>query len=235
MVRLDRWIANTCGLSRKTVKELVRGGLVTVNGLKVLDPGAGIDPQNDVLTVNGETYRQTPFAYLMLNKPLGVVSATNDRDQKTVLELVPPALYRKGLFPAGRLDKDTTGFVLLTDDGAFAHRILSPKNHIRKTYVASLERPLGDEGLQTLQNGLTLRDGTRLLPARVRCLSDDRKTVELQICEGKYHQIRRMLAAVGCPVAALMRTAMGALPLDSTLSPGACRPLTPDEVQKILE
>lgn len=233
MVRLDKWIATTCGLTRKAVREQIRSGQVLLNGAAVFDPGQYVDPETDVLTVDGKRYDAQAHAYLMLHKPLGVVSATNDRTQKTVLDLVPPQLYRKGLFPAGRLDKDTSGFVLLTDDGAFAHRILSPKQHVQKTYVASLSAPLSPAGAEALRTGLTLRDGTALLPARVRILDDEQKSVEIGIWEGKYHQIRRMLAAVGSPVETLMRTQIGALSLDASLAPGECRALTPEEVREI--
>ncbi len=233
--RLDKYIANTCSLSRKEVKILVRDGRVALNGETVRDAGMQIDAEKDVLCIDGKAYNAEEHAYIMLNKPLGVVSASRDRTQKTVLDLVPDALFRKGLFPAGRLDKDTSGFVLLTDDGDFAHRILSPKNHVQKTYVATLKTPLTKEAHQMLSAGVTLRDGTALLPADVRCLADDRRTVQIKICEGKYHQIRRMLAAAGCPVQTLMRTHMGALALDPALRPGECRLLTKAEKEKITQ
>ena len=233
--RLDKWIANTCGLSRKDVKTLVRDGRVCVNGETVRDAGLSIDPETDVLHIDGAPYNAQQHIYIMLNKPLGVVSAGRDRMQKTVLDLVPDSLFRKGLFPAGRLDKDTSGFVLLTDDGDFAHRILSPKNHIQKTYVASIAQPLPEAAMETLAAGITLRDGEKLLPAEVCVLTQDRHKVQIKICEGKYHQIRRMLAAVGCPVQALTRTHMGALTLDPALRQGECRLLTEAEKEKITQ
>lgn len=170
----------------------------------------------------------------MLNKPTGVVSASNSDREKTVIDLVPDVLRRDGLFPAGRLDKDTTGFVLITDDGAFAHRILSPKNHIEKTYIATLENPLGDADIAVLETGLQLHDGTRFLPAGIAVLSSDAKAVQVKICEGKYHQIKRMFAAVGNRVTALRRTHMGALELDSALAAGECRELIQAELDLIL-
>lgn len=233
--RLDKWIANTCGLSRKEVKDFVRAGRVCVNGETVHNAGMQIDPDSDVLCLDGKAYTAKQHIYIMLHKPLGVVSASRDRTQKTVLDLVPAPLFRKGLFPAGRLDKDTSGFVLLTDDGDFAHRILSPKNHIQKTYLALISEPLPEAALETLAAGITLRDGTKLLPAEVRVCTQDRRTVQIKICEGKYHQIRRMLAAVGCPVQTLTRTHMGALALDPALQPGECRLLTETEKEKITQ
>ena len=133
------------------------------------------------------------------------------------------------------MDKDTTGFVLITDDGDFAHRILSPKNHIQKTYIAHLEKPISPTEIAILKRGVVLRDGTQLLPASVDIIGEDMQTVQIRICEGKYHQIKRMLAAVGNRVTALQRTHMGALPLDTALPPGACREITPEELNKISE
>ena len=151
----------------------------------------------------------------MLNKPKGVVSASDGKGERTVCDLVPEELMRRGLFPAGRLDKDTTGFVLITDDGEFAHRILSPKNHIDKTYVVSL------------------RDGTAFLPSKIKILSD--KESEITICEGKYHQIKRMFCAVGNEVTNLRRIKMGRLFLDERLRDGECREITADELKMISE
>ena len=170
----------------------------------------------------------------MLNKPKGVVSATNDRSQKTVIDLVPDEFRKRNLFPAGRLDMTTTGFVLITDDGDFAHRILSPKNHIEKTYEARLAEKVSDEQLETVADGIVLKDGTECLPAKLRVLEDgDNPLVEIKICEGKYHQIKRMFAAAGNGVVELKRVKMGELPLDDTLPEGQCRKLSEAEVALI--
>ncbi|MDO4153557.1 MAG: pseudouridine synthase [Clostridia bacterium] len=233
--RIDKWIASTTTLSRKEVKALLRQKRVTVNGVTVTDGGFQTDAEQDAVTVDGVPFSIKPHIYIMLNKPTGIVSASHSPKEKTVIDLVPPQLQRNGLFPAGRLDKDTTGFVLITDDGDFAHRILSPKNHIQKTYIAQLERPISPAEIAILKQGVVLRDGTQLLPASVQILGEDMQTVQIRICEGKYHQIKRMLAAVGNRVTALQRTHMGALPLDSALPPGACREITPEELNKICE
>ena len=230
-MRLDRSIASQGAYTRSELRKLIRAGRVTVDGAPVRDPGAAVDPENNVLAVDGKALNYREHLYLMLNKPKGVISATEDRSAKTVLDLVPPELFRKGLFPAGRLDGETTGFVLLTDDGEFAHRILSPGNHIMKTYIATLRDVPPDSQLQPLRDGIELRDGSHCLPAEVRILGD--RTVEIKICEGKYHQIKRMFAAAGNRVLELERTAMGGLPLDPDLEPGKCRELTAEELDRI--
>lgn len=233
--RIDKWIASTTTLSRKEVKALLRQKRVTVNGVTVTDGGFQTDAEQDAVAVDGVPFSIKPHIYIMLNKPTGIVSASRSQKEKTVVDLVPPQLQRNGLFPAGRLDKDTTGFVLITDDGDFAHRILSPKNHIQKTYIAHLEKPISSTEIAILKQGVVLRDGTQLLPASVDIIGEDMQTVQIRICEGKYHQIKRMLAAVGNRVTALRRTHMGALPLDAALPPGACREITPEELNKICE
>lgn len=233
--RIDKWIASTTTLSRKEVKALLRQQRVTVNGVTVTDGGFQTDAEQDAVAVDGVPFSIKPHIYIMLNKPTGIVSASRSQKEKTVVDLVPPQLQRNGLFPAGRLDKDTTGFVLITDDGDFAHRILSPKNHIQKTYIAHLEKPISPTEIAILKQGVVLRDGTQLLPASVDIIGEDMQTVQIRICEGKYHQIKRMLAAVGNRVTALRRTHMGALALDTALPPGACREITPEELNKICE
>lgn len=233
--RLDKVLAQNGSLSRKEVKALVRKGCVLVDGQQVTAADMKIDPETASILVNGEPFQYKRFVYIMLNKPEGVVSASNSGREKTVVDLVPESLKRNGLFPAGRLDKDTTGFVLLTDDGAFAHRILSPKNHIQKTYLATLTVRPDEESLNRLRAGLELRDGTKLLPAIVERIPGTETQVEIKICEGKYHQIKRMFAAVGNPVTALQRTHMGNLALDPSLSTGECREISEEERKQIAD
>ena len=234
MERLDKIIASQGKSSRSEVKKLIKEGRITVNGV-IAKKGDIKVGQKDEISVDGELLIYKKNVYIMLNKPQGVISATEDRSQKTVLDLVPPELSRPGLFPAGRLDSDTTGFVLLTDDGAFAHRILSPKNHIMKTYHATLRDPLTDDDIEKFRAGLTLGDGTACLEAHVRVLSEGDTTVaEVKICEGKYHQVKRMFASIGNKVLLLRRVRMGALELDENLPEGECRELTADEVEKLL-
>ncbi|MBR5753121.1 MAG: rRNA pseudouridine synthase [Clostridia bacterium] len=230
-MRLDKFLSSQTDLSRKDAKAVLRQGLVSVNGQVCKDPAAAVDPAVDSVLVGGTPLSYQEHLYLMLNKPADVVSATEDRSRTTVLDLVPEELFRDGLFPAGRLDADTTGFVLLTDDGAFAHDILSPKHHVTKTYVADLAEPVTDECLRMIREGIELKDGTRCLPATVRVLGET--TVELELVEGKYHQIKRMVAAGGNRVVALRRTAIGGVVLDERLEPGACRELTAEELEQL--
>ncbi len=232
--RLDKLIASQGGFSRREVQELIKNGAVKVNGITVRDRGAKSDDEKDIICVNGEQLDFQRFVYIMLNKPKGVVSATNDKNEKTVIDLVPKEFKGRNLFPAGRLDITTTGFVLVTDDGDFAHRILSPKNHIEKTYEARLAESVTEGQLEAVRNGIGLKDGTKCLPAKVTVLADGEKPlVEIKICEGKYHQIKRMFAAAGNGVIELKRTQMGRLTLDPSLKEGECRLLDAHEVQKI--
>lgn len=234
MERLDKLIASQGTYSRREVQNLIKNSRVTVNGIIVRDRGCHIDPDCDSVCIDNERLIIERFVYLMLNKPLGVVSATNDPHNRTVVDLAPEKYRKRNLFPAGRLDMTTTGFVLLTDDGDFAHEILSPKNHVEKTYEAVLAGPLSDRQLAMVSEGITLGNGEECLPAKVRILTTEPDTVvEVKICEGKYHQIRRMFAAAGNGVVGLKRTAMGKLRLDESLEPGKCRLLTPDEVSLI--
>lgn len=232
--RLDKIIASQGKYSRKEVQELIKSGAVKVNGITVRDRGAKSDDEKDIISVNGEQLDFQRFVYLMLNKPMGVVSATNDKNEKTVIDLVPKEFKGRKLFPAGRLDITTTGFVLITDDGDFAHRILSPKNHIEKTYEARLAERVTDEQIKKVSEGIELKDGTKCLPAKVSIIEDgDNPLVEIKICEGKYHQIKRMFAAAGNGVIGLKRTQMGGLKLDPSLKEGECRLLDAHEVQAI--
>lgn len=232
--RLDKLIASQGRFSRREVQELIKNGAVKVNGITVRDRGAKSDDEKDIICVNGEQLDFQRFVYIMLNKPKGVVSATNDKNEKTVIDLVPKEFKGRNLFPAGRLDITTTGFVLVTDDGDFAHRILSPKNHIEKTYEARLAESVTEDQLEAVRNGIELKDGTKCLPAKVTVLADGEKpVVEIKICEGKYHQIKRMFAAAGNGVIELKRTQMGRLTLDPSLKEGECRLLDAHEVQKI--
>ncbi len=232
--RLDKLIASQGRFSRREVQELIKNGAVKVNGITVRDRGAKSDDEKDIICVNGEQLDFQRFVYIMLNKPKGVVSATNDKNEKTVIDLVPKEFKGRNLFPAGRLDITTTGFVLVTDDGDFAHRILSPKNHIEKTYEARLAESVTEGQLDAVRNGIELKDGTKCLPAKVTVLADGEKpVVEIKICEGKYHQIKRMFAAAGNGVIELKRTQMGRLTLDPSLKEGECRLLDAHEVQKI--
>lgn len=234
--RLDKLIASQGKLSRSDVKKMVKSGRVTVDGAVVKSADIKVDADKSVISVDGKALNYKKNIYIMLNKPQGVISASNDKTQKTVVDLVPPELYRDGLFPAGRLDGDTVGFVLITDDGDFAHRILSPKNHIMKTYHATLRSPLTEEDIAAFKNGIELSDGTLCLEAEVRMLEKtDEPIAEVKICEGKYHQVKRMFAALGNKVLYLKRVRMGGLDLDESLEEGQCREITAEELLLLSE
>lgn len=204
-----------------------------MNGKKIFAADEQIDINSDELKISGKIVTVRRYLYIMLNKPSGVLSAAKDPDCPTVVDLLPPELSRRGLFPAGRLDKDTTGLLIITDDGDFAHRLISPSHHVYKTYEATLESDISEEQLDTLRQGAVLGDGTECLPARLRKINDEPPTVRVQIREGKYHQVKRMFASVENSVVALRRTAIGALKLDCTLGEGEVRLLTDGERKMI--
>lgn len=231
--RLDKLLNKCLPLSRSELKKAAKAGLVTLNGEAVSDLSVKVDGNADSVLFDGKNVNTDEFLYIMLNKPKGVICATDGRGEKTVLDLLPDELKRSGLFPAGRLDKDTTGFVLITDDGDFAHRILSPKNHVEKTYIAGLDKPVDKDSIKQLENGITLNDGTEFLPAKLKALNDEKTVFEIKICEGKYHEIKRMFKAVGCEVVELERTVIGELQLDSNLKQGEARLITEEEKVKI--
>lgn len=229
--RLDKLLAGQGTLSRKEARQLVQAGAVCVDGQPVRTADFKVPPEATI-TVHGRPLKVQSYIYLMLNKPAGVVSASRDSRTKTVVDLVPPEYARKGLFPAGRLDKDTTGFVLITDDGQLAHRLLAPKKHVPKTYIATLDKPVTPDMAAAFAQGMVLGDGSRCLPAELTPLGSH--TAQVVLHQGLYHQIKRMFAALGAKVTALHRTAMGGLALDPALPPGGCRPLTPQELELLL-
>lgn len=232
--RLDKLIASQGLLSRSDVKNMVKRGEVSVNGAVVKDSAVKVSYEDDV-KIKGESLRQTEFTYIMLNKPKGVVSASEDKRDKTVVDILPDELKRKNLFPAGRLDKDTTGFSLITDDGDFAHRILSPARHVDKTYIAEVSEKIDfPKAQQAFADGIILGDGTVLLSAKLELVeNDDKQIFKVVIKEGKYHQIKRMFASLGTSVVALKRIAIGGLLLDSTLKEGEARIISESELELI--
>lgn len=234
MERLDKILSSALKISRGDVKKLMKKQSVTVNGASVKSGEMKIDPDTDEIRLNGRDVVYQKNIYLMMNKPEGVISASNDKSQETVVDLVPEEYRRDGLFPAGRLDADTTGFVLITDDGDFAHRILSPKNHVEKTYHARLAQRLSDGDIERFLSGIELKDGTLCLEARLRVIEDgETPLVEVVIHEGKYHQVKRMFAALGNRVVQLRRIKIGGLSLDGTLAEGECREITREEIRLI--
>lgn len=229
--RLDKFLASQGLGTRKEVGKLIRSGAVLVNGAPQRDPGAKVEPGADRVTAQGEEIRYQEFLTIMLNKPAGVLSATEDRRQKTVLNLLPAELRRRGLFPAGRLDKDTTGLLLITDDGDLAHRMLSPKSHVYKLYQALLDQPVDAQDVQAFERGIQWEE-ERYAPARLWTEGDPR-TAFVEIREGRFHQVKRMFQARGKNVLQLKRLKIGGLALDDTLPEGDCRLLTSEETQAI--
>ena len=229
--RLDKFIANQSGLSRRDAVRAIRDKRVTVGGAVVSAADMKIDADSDAVTLDGKLLSYREYVYYMMNKPEGVVSATEDREERTVLDILPPELRRSGLFPAGRLDKDTTGMLILTDDGDYAHRMLSPKKHVDKTYIATLDREPDSDIAGSFARGISLADGMTCAPGRAEPIGDRR--VRVTIHEGKYHQVKRMFAALGYRVTALTRVSIGGLRLDDALPPGSVREMTPAEAQRV--
>lgn len=227
MDRLDKLLAGTGKWSRKEAKTIIKGGRVQVDGLTAKAPEDKV-PEGAVVTVDGHPIVTEKYVYLMLHKPAGVVSSTDDPRERTVLSLLPADLRRLGLFPVGRLDKDTEGLLLLTNDGQLAHRLLSPAKHVDKVYYAQVDGALTQQDCAAFQQGIILGDGTECLPAELTLLEEPGACL-VTIREGKYHQVKRMLASRNAPVTYLKRLSMGGLSLDPTLPIGAFRPLTEGE------
>lgn len=227
MERLDKIISHAFTLSRKDAKKAIKSGEVCIGGIVCTD--ADVKADAATVTYGGQNAAYPEHVYLMLNKPRGVISAGTSRTEKTVVDLVPPHLYRKGLFPAGRLDKDTVGFVLITDDGAFAHDILSPKKHVVKTYLVHTDKPITATLPAVFAKGVVLYDGTQCMSAELTILGEKEACVRIK--EGKYHQIKRMFRVNGYHVEYLKRTAIGGLALDETLAEGECRMISAEELE----
>ena len=232
--RLDKYVSDQILHSRRDSKKAIKDKRVLLNGAVCTEPGMMIDPEEDVVTMDGMAARKyKKHVYYMLNKPAGVVSATTDKKERTVIDLVPPELFRKSLFPAGRLDKNTTGMLIITDDGEFSHRMLSPNKHVVKKYIAELDTEPDEEVPRRFEEGIILPDGCACKSGRAELLGD--KRVAVYISEGKFHQVKRMFAAIGYRVEKLRRVQIGALELDPELSEGEVRELTDEELQKIFE
>ncbi len=233
MLRLDKFLADMGKGTRSELKRELKKGLVTVNGKTEKSPERKIDPETDQVVYRGEPVCYEKFFYYMLNKPPGFVSATEDRRERTVMELMKGA-SGKGLFPVGRLDKDTEGLLLITNDGELAHRLLHPGRHVDKVYMAELAGPVTEEMIRLFAEGLDIGDDKPALPARLVVLENGpRARTEITICEGRYHQVKRMAEAVGSRVLSLKRLSMGPLKLDENLPAGHYRPLTQEERQEL--
>ena len=232
MERIDKILSNLGVVSRSECKKAVRLGLICVNGVTISKPDIKVDPDSDIITFNGERLNSTSKVYYMLNKPEGYVTANEDSLNKTVFNLIHDT--RTDLSAVGRLDKDTTGILLITNDGELNHRLLSPKHHVPKRYEVLIDGKLNAVAIGQLTNGMDIGDDKYTLPAIVEILNEDNpQLVALTITEGRYHQVKRMFAGVGCPVLRLHRSAFGALELDPDLEPGSYRELTADEVSRL--
>lgn len=231
-MRLDKFLCELNIGSRSQVKTYVKKGMVTVNGVPVTKAELKIDENKDCIAFNGKVLQYQSFVYYMLNKPQSVVSATVDNTCKTVLDLIDSD-RKKDLFPVGRLDKDTEGLLLITNDGELAHQLLSPKKHVDKTYLVGIAKELTSENIQALEQGVDIGEDKLTLPAKVKIVSEG--FIELTIQEGKYHQVKRMLHAVDNEVVSLKRISFGPLTLDETLAPGTYRELTEKEVEQLHE
>jgi 16S rRNA pseudouridine516 synthase len=234
-MRIDKMLANLGFGSRKEVKQLLKTGAVIINDYIVKDSKHQVDPEKDVVTLNGETIEYKEYIYLMMNKPQGVISATEDPNDETVIDLLEVGDRVFEPFPVGRLDKDTEGLLLITNDGQLAHRLLSPKKHVPKMYYALIDGMVTEEDVQAFKNGVTLDDGYVTKPGDLTILkSGERSEIELTITEGKFHQVKRMFQAVGKRVVYLKRITMGPLILDEDLELGEYRELTEEEIEHLL-
>ncbi|GED14198.1 pseudouridine synthase [Aneurinibacillus migulanus] len=230
-MRLDKLLSNMGYGSRKEIKKLCKSGAVKVDGKPVKDSSAHVDPDTQEVEIFGEIVRYREFVYVMMNKPQGVISATEDIVEETVVDLLDPEFFAFEVFPVGRLDKDTEGLLLLTNDGKLAHELLSPRKHVPKRYFARIEGRVTEEDGKVFSKGVTLDDGYKTLPAELTILVQGNVSeIELVIYEGKYHQVKRMFEAVGKKVTYLKRIAMGRLVLDENLEPGEYRELAEEEL-----
>jgi len=231
-IRIDKLLSNTGEGSRSDVKKLLKGGAVTVDGFVIKDSGTQVEEGQDI-TVYGRKIIYKKFIYIMLNKPQGVVSATKDKNE-TVIDLLDEGFKAWDLFPVGRLDKDTEGLLILTNDGELSHNLLSPKKHIPKTYYATIDGEVTTQDVKLFEMGVVLEDDYKTLPAKLKILEcAELSKIELTIMEGKFHQVKRMFESVDKKVVFLRRVSFGPLKLDENLLEGQCRELSKEEVNSL--
>ena len=231
-MRLDKFLCDTVNLSRKEARDSIKKGLASVNGVKVTDFGFQVNESSDTVLFRDTPVSYEKYVYYMLNKPDGVVSATTDPNDKTVIDLFADE-GRKDLFPVGRLDKDTLGLLIVTNDGDLSHHLTSPRHHVAKTYLTGIDHPLSETDIKALCEGVELKGDGITKPAQVRVLSPE--LIELTISEGMYHQVKRMLKTVGNEVTSLKRLSIGAVRLDDNLKEGEYRRLTEEEIKLLKE
>ncbi len=231
LLRIDKILSSQNIATRTETKSMIKKGLITVNGELVKRPEEKYDPDTAVINVAGKRVDFKKYLYIMMNKPAGVLSASRDNYTPTVIDLLPDEIKREGLFPAGRLDKDTTGFLLITDDGELAHKMLSPKSHVYKLYEAECDRKLTKQDARKFAEGIVCGD-ISFLPAEMKITGENKALVE--ICEGKFHQVKKMFSSVGAEVISLKRLRIGEIFLDESLKQGEFRELTESEIKGIL-
>lgn len=236
MIRLDKFLCQCLGISRKEAKEKIKSGQIEINGETIKRADYKVSPQRDRVVCQGENLSYEPFHYLMLHKPQGIVSATKDSSEITVIDLIDQP-YGKNLFPVGRLDKDTEGLILLTDDGDLAHNLMSPRKHVKKTYYAEVSGAMGEAEIAAFAGNLDIGGGESAKPAVLEVLDVSKgiSKVRITITEGKFHQIKRMVKAVGSEVLFLKRLSIGSLTLPENLPVGSYRKLTEEELQRLKE
>ena len=232
-IRLDKFISERTEYSRSQIKQLCARGAVSVNGRINKKSDIKIDPDTDRVSVEGRELSENRYTYILLNKPQGYVCSTDEKDGETVLKLIPENLRTKNMFPAGRLDKDSTGALLITDDGETAHRMLSPKRHIPKIYMVRLSEPFDNDYIERFSGGIVLSNGETCLPAKVIKAENNDRTALIELHEGKYHQVKRMFAAVGNHVESLTRLTLGGLVLPENLPLGGCVCLLPKDIEQM--
>ena len=230
MMRLDKFLCETAGFTRSEAKQAIKKGWISVNGTSVKNADMKVAEEADVVTLQGKNLSFAKFHYYLLHKPAGVITATEDKSQKTVIDLLT-GISTKNLFPVGRLDKDTEGLLLITDDGELSHKLLSPKKHVDKTYFCLLKKDISEADINVLSQGVDIGDEKPTMPAVVKALSE--REVELTIREGRFHQVKRMMQAVGNEVLYLKRLSMGPLSLPDDLEKGCFRPLSDAEIEQL--
>ncbi|AAO36869.1 pseudouridine synthase [Clostridium tetani] len=237
MERIDKILANMGYGSRKEVKKLIKNNLVEVNGEKVKDPSINIDPEKDKILVGDKVVNYRKFIYIMMNKPEGVVSATFDNYDETVIDLLEEEYQVFNPFPVGRLDKDTVGLLLITNDGELNHKLISPKWKVDKVYYAEINKEVNEKDIEAFQNGIVISDGYKCMPGKLEIIKSDENGAEVYVTiqEGKFHQVKRMFEALDKKVVYLKRVKFGNINLDETLEEGEYRELTEEELENILE
>ena len=231
VIRLDKYVSVAMNISRTDAKKVIGNGKITIDGICVKKTDFKVDAETMSVKNGNEELVYKEFIYILINKPSGLLSASTDKRAKTVIDIIPPSLKREGLFPVGRLDKDTTGFLIITNDGDFAHRIISPKSNIEKLYYANLDGEVTPQMILDFEKGVVLADGTQCLPAKLE--KEENNAALITVREGKYHQVKRMFGTVGLGVNKLHRISIGGLSLPDFLEPGECIELTPEELEKI--